>query len=129
MPFTAIRAEWTEDGDTMTLIEEATFTDKAGRVWKAPKGFTTDGASIPRALWAWIGSPFNGKYRIAAVFHDSAYRTLGIPKDDADRMFHEAMLESGCDQITARLMFEGVRAGGAEPYAAAQRRAALSDPS
>lgn len=128
MSFTAIHAEWTDDGETMTLLQEARFTDRSGRAWIAPKGFTTDGASIPRVLWPFIGSPFTGKYRKAAVFHDAAYRTLGVTKDEADRMFYEAMLESGCDEILASLILEGVKAGGFEPYAAAQRRAA-SDPS
>jgi len=35
-----------------------------------PKGYKTDGASIPRALWSLIGSPFQPNFITAAIVHD-----------------------------------------------------------
>ena len=33
------------------------------------KGFDFDGASIPKALWSFIGSPLTGGYQRAACLH------------------------------------------------------------
>lgn len=110
----------------MAVLVELRYVDPAGRVWTVPAGFITDGASIPTPLWALIGSPFTGKYRIPALFHDAAYSTLGVTKDDADNMFHDAMLEAGCPEILAAAIYSGVRFGGIDPYAAAQRKAAAT---
>ena len=129
MPFSRlIRTDWSADGRLMVVVDEVSFTDKAGRVWTVPAGFETDGASIPHALWALVGSPFTGRYRAAAVFHDCAYRTLGVTKEEGDAMFLEAMLECGCEPWRAELIHEAVRRAGFESYAAAQRSAAATSP-
>jgi hypothetical protein len=112
-----VQAEWLPDGETMRLLSPLRYTDHAGRVWTAPAGFVTDGASIPRALWIIVGAPFNGKYREAAVLHDAAYRTLGVTKEDADNMLWEASIELGCEEWLADLIYEGVRVGGVDAYA------------
>ena len=57
----------------MTLLNELRYTDPKGVVWIAPAGSVIDGASIPRALWSFMGGPFEGKYRNASVLHDVAY--------------------------------------------------------
>lgn len=124
MPFSApIRTEWLPDGVHMRLLDDATYTDPQGRVWTAPAGFVTDGASIPDELWSLIGSPFTGKYRVAAVFHDVAYATLGVRKEDADTMLRQAMLECGCEVWRADAIYEGVRVGGQSSYDEDQARA------
>ncbi|WOB06485.1 DUF1353 domain-containing protein [Piscinibacter gummiphilus] len=106
----------------MTALVEIVFTDSKGRRWVVPELFTTDGASIPRFLWSLIGSPFTGKYRLPAVAHDAAYQVVGQPKADADRMFHEAMLEQGVGRVKAWAMYSAVRLFGGDPYAQAQAR-------
>lgn len=37
---------------------------------RVPIGYTFDGASIPRAAWSVIGSPFEPDFQIAACCHD-----------------------------------------------------------
>lgn len=125
MPFSGpVRAEWSDDGLHMVVINELAYTDPDARVWKVPAGFVTDGASIPAELWSLIGSPFTGKYRVAAVFHDAAYRTLGVARGDADNMLREASLELGCEHWRADAIYEGVRLGGLASYVEDQRTAA-----
>ena len=119
-----VRTQWCDDGVHMIVLEELTFTDADGRVWKVPAGFVTDGASIPDEFWSLIGSPFTGKYRVAAVFHDAAYATLGVLKSHADNMLYEAMIALGCSRLTADVIYEGVRVGGQSSYDADQAAAA-----
>ncbi len=125
MPFSgSVCARWDDDGTHMVILEAIEYTDPDGRVWHVSAGFVTDGASIPCGLWGLIGSPFTGRYRVAAVFHDAAYQTLGIAKSHADSMLYEAMLELGCPRLTADFIYEGVRIGGASSYAEDQSVAA-----
>lgn len=115
---------WEPDGLQMQIVEPFAFTDAAGRVWPVPAGFVTDGASIPRALWSIVGSPFTGAYRVAGVLHDSAYSQLGVTKNDADNMLREAAMDSGCEWWLAESIYAGVRVGGLGPYSESQREAA-----
>ena len=117
---------WLNDGRRMQVVEPVEFRDEAGRVWRVPLGFVTDGASIPRELWSIIGSPFTGPYRIAAVLHDAAYATLGVAKLDADRMLREAALAMGCSRWLADALYAGVRAGGLGAYVEDQRGAGIA---
>lgn len=129
MPFNApVRTQWCEDGLHMVVLDELTYTDPDGRVWKVPAGFVTDGASIPNEFWGIIGSPFTGKYRVAAVFHDAAYATLGSGKGACDNMLFEAMLELGCERWRADAIYEGVRLGGKSSYDDDQKAAAAANP-
>jgi hypothetical protein len=82
-----------------------------------PKGFITDFASIPRALWGVVGGPADGKYRKAAVVHDGLYRTLGlVTRPQADAVLLEAMKVSGCSWWERTVIYSGVRVGGSTSY-------------
>lgn len=76
-----------------------------------PKGFTCDGASIPRILWAW--SPPTGLALRAAVIHDWRYWTHDPPdRLFADREFLVNLRDSGMRRTQAWLHFVGLRLGG-----------------
>ena len=102
-------------GRLMVLTEEFSFTEAStGRVWTAPKGLVVDGASIPRALWTMIGSPFTGNYRRASVVHDKAcldFPTDGPERKAADAMFYAACRAGGCGRWQAKVLYLGVRIG------------------
>lgn len=118
MPFTAsLFVEFLDDGDRVRVLAPFTYVDKFGRAWDVPSGLVSDGASIPRALWATIGSPFTGRYRRAALAHDAAYADPGIVKAQADLMLREAAIEDGCDPFLAELIYQGVRLGGQGAFA------------
>jgi len=123
------RTEWlTEPGPDrrMVLLEPMSYTDPAGRVWPAPKGSVVDGASIPRALWTLVGSPYTGDYRRASIVHDVATDPAGpnVDRRAADRMFFHACLTGGCPLREAILLYIGVRIGAHEGHVAAWRAAA-----
>lgn len=100
-----IDTRWDADGRTMTLLNELHYTDPKGVVWIAPAGSVIDGASIPRALWSFMGGPFEGRYRNASVLHDVAYDQKSRPSAETDRMFYNAMRCSGVGVVEAKTMY------------------------
>ena len=113
-PATLWRTQPGVDRD-MELLDDFWFRDRAGRQWDAPKGTTIDGASIPRALWTLVGSPYTGEYRRASVVHDVACEAAGSgdspARRAADRMFYEACRAGGCPVREAIILYVGVRIG------------------
>lgn len=106
----------TESGPdrTMTLLEDFWFRDSQGAVWAAPRGSDVDGASIPKPLWALVGSPYTGDYRRASIVHDIACVAAGhdqAARRVADRMFFEACRVGGCSRREAIILYIGVRIG------------------
>lgn len=72
------------------------------------KGFSTDGASIPKIFWSIIGSPF-GKYCNAALIHDKLYNTGETTRSRADYIFYEAMTFLGVQFWKRKTMWVAVR--------------------
>lgn len=73
-----------------------------------------DGASIP--VWAWplVGSPFTGKYRKAAVIHDTLCWQRFRSSREAHRIFYEMTRALGVGRIRARLMYWALLIGGSK---------------
>jgi len=111
----------TEDGTEdrkMQLLKEFFFVDPSSKKWLAPKDSVVDGASIPRALWTAVGSPYTGDYRRASVVHDVACVDAGQDKKKrraADRMFFHACRAGGCSIWQSTVLYLGVRIGAAAP--------------
>lgn len=100
-----VEVRWENDGRAMIMLKELRYIDPQGVVWVAPAGSRVDGASVPRALWSFMGGPFEGKYRNASVLHDVAYDQKNKPWQDVDRMFYNAMRCSGVDAVSAKTMY------------------------
>ncbi|WP_232793293.1 DUF1353 domain-containing protein [Caulobacter hibisci] len=111
------RTVWLTEGDDdrrMKLIDPFSFRDAAGKVWDAPAGWVVDGASIPRALWTLVGSPYTGDYRRASIVHDVAcdrHPHDGPDRRAGDTMFYAACRAGGCSAVQAKLLYLGVRIG------------------
>lgn len=105
----------TESGSDrkMAMLKGFWFKDRAGKPWEAPAGVKIDGATIPKALWSIIGSPYTGEYRRASIVHDVASEKAKTVADRraADRMFFEACREGGCEWWEAAVLYIGVRIG------------------
>ena len=99
-------------------FEKEIIFNKVKTVVSVNKGFLTDFASVPEALWFWI-SPF-GKHQEAALLHDKLYSTGGqlkglknfLTRKEADELFYEVMLKDGVNKVKAKLMKLGVRLFG-----------------
>jgi hypothetical protein len=100
------------DGVHMKILQLYSYRDFYGHILSAQPGFITDGASIPRALWSIVGSPFTGKYLGAAVVHDVGCDSHKYSWQVTHKIFYDAMLDSGVGNNLAKLLYYGVRLGG-----------------
>lgn len=97
-------------------FEQFTYTDGKGKVWVAPKGTRTDGASIPQACMSFIGPPTDPQFRAAALVHDAycAEANRGQssfesePWQQVHQMFYEACLAGGTPRKKALIMYAAV---------------------
>lgn len=118
-----------DDGRSLRLTRPFIYTARCGKVWTAPVGAISDGASIPGFLWRFVGTPLVGKYRNAAIIHDY-YCARRIEEARAvHEMFYEAMLASGVSGLDALKFYYGVRIGGPswDELTIANNRLASSD--
>jgi hypothetical protein len=118
-----------EDGINRTLQREFRYHDKeSGKTVTAYAGFNTDFASIPRILWR-IAPPATGRYIWAAVIHDYIYRTadVNITRKEADKIFLNAMIESGVNPFLRQAMYRSVRLGGGSSFVERQSTFKVKD--
>ena len=122
------KAIWLSTGGApdrdMQLIEAFWFRDQMSVEWLAPEGSVVNGASIPKALWSSVGSPYTGDYRRASIVHDLA--CIDAQGDSgkrraADRMFYHACRAGGCSTLEATILYVGVRIGAHQNSVAAWR--------
>lgn len=112
----------------MRALKDFSFKDPDGKTWLTPARYVVDGASIPRALWSLVGSPYTGDYRRASVVHDKACDDAGgnsAARRAADRMFYHACRAGGCSVFEATVLYIGVRIGAWAHAVPAWRAAAL----
>lgn len=79
-----------------------------------PAGFVTDFASIPRLPGVFL--IFGDTAHEAAALHDYLYATGKVPRDVADKIFLEAMRDTGVAWWRRILMYLGVRLFGESHY-------------
>jgi len=103
-----VKAEWNDDGRTMTLLDNFEYVDPRDRKWVAPKGHIVDGASIPRFAWPLIGGPFEGKYRDSSVIHDVGCDKHWAPWQVVHEVFYMGMITSGVQEWLAKVMYAAV---------------------
>lgn len=96
--------------DGKCILESDYIYSINGFLITVPKGFITDGASIPKSL-QWIYEPF-GEYIKGAVIHDylySKYNDTGINRTLADKIFDFIMKETGVNAKTRRKFYVAVK--------------------
>lgn len=80
--------------------------------YEVPRGFITDGASIPRALWRVLGAPIAADTVGAVIRHDYAYSTMRVSRAEADNELYLHLRVDGVGVPRAFLYWIGVRAFG-----------------
>jgi hypothetical protein len=85
------------------------FTNGPNNQFKidVPRGFITDLASIPRALW-WWQAPHESSMA-PAIIHDFLYWQQPCSKDEADAVMYSALLQVGMSKIDAKGIYFGIR--------------------
>ena len=92
-------------------LSSLSYTTKKGIEHLVPKGFVTDGASIPKLFWSVVGSPFTGLYCPAALIDDYFYYTKSTSRWYADKIFLECMKDLGVSKWKRVSMWFAVRIG------------------
>ncbi len=99
------------------LLAPLEFVSADGTKYTVPKGFVSDGASVPWLLWFLI-SP-TGALFAAAILHDFLYSEeakrrygINISRAKADALFKEAAEADGAGGFKSNAAWAGVRVGG-----------------
>ena len=71
-----------------------------------PKGFVSDGASVPRLFWVFF-PPNRTDYLPCAIIHDYLCDKEEYKK--ADKCFHKCLKELKVDKVSRTLMYYAVR--------------------
>ena len=81
-----------------------------GKNYVCPEGYETDFLSVPRFLWSILNPTGPGAW--GSLIHDILYSSEMLPREQTDRIFLSAMLDSECDIFRANTMFRAVRVFG-----------------
>ena len=82
-------------------------------VWeiRVKAGYSTDGASIPRAAWRVIGHPFQ-RYEAAAIIHDALYDSEHWQREQIDDCFRDLLRACGVGKMRRAVIYRAVRLFG-----------------
>ena len=85
-----------------------------GRSFLIPRGFESDGASVPRLFWRVVFPNSDSHATTAGICHDDIYRTQpeGWTREEADRMFLALLVEFGTPVRRALAAYHAVRLFG-----------------
>lgn len=100
------------DKYTVTTMGDFSFTDSKGRKWGVPKGTTSTGSAVPRAMWSLIGGPFDSKTVFASILLEYHSGLRSAPPDQVHAMFYEALLAQDVPLATAKILFNAVSSFG-----------------
>ena len=104
-----------DDERTWKLQQKFQYqSDLLGCAITVPKGFVTDGASVPRIFWN-LRPPF-GLYGEAAVIHDYLYRWQRFTRRQSDDTFLEGMRVKGTPKLIYMVIWAAVRLFGASAW-------------
>lgn len=100
----------TKIGPQLWRLDAPLIMHVHNRTFVVPKGFITDGASVPRALWR-IAPPMTGTHAEAAVLHDYLYSLDCLTRfthHEADKIFLDAMQGMGTSWFVRNTLYSGV---------------------
>ena len=85
-----------------------------GKTFLIPRGFESDGASVPRLFWRVVFPNSDSHATTAGICHDWIYRVQpeGWTREEADRMFLSLLVEFGTPVRRALAAYHAVRLFG-----------------
>lgn len=81
-----------------------------------PKGFVTDGGSIPRFFWRVVGAPTDPQTCGPYIKHDWKYQTGCVSRAQADEELYADLRAAGVGYFRAKAVYYAVRMFGASHY-------------
>ena len=118
VPFTYYREPILKADGTVKQPHEYTVDEKRNRSIEritVPAGFMSDGASVPTGF-TWIFPRVHGRYAKAAILHDYLYKNAIGSKEEADKIFYEALRVLGCGKVVSKLFYWGAKLIGRGSY-------------
>ncbi len=96
------------------ILETARETDLSpyGINTVIPAGFRSDGMSVPRFFWRWIGPPVDGRTLAASVAHDWLYKSKVVSRAKADAWYRRRLIADGYPAPKAWAVWAGIRLFG-----------------
>ena len=95
---------------TYTTLTDFSFLDSMGKTWLVPKGFLFTGSSVPRIAWSSLSPSGNAAAALVLLEYFSTQRTA--PSSTVHRMFYDALLASGVDQLQAKVFYVALQTFG-----------------
>ena len=102
-----------ERGNVLTVLYNYRV-EYNGKSFLIPRGFESDGASVPRLFWSLVFSPTDSHAATAGICHDYIYREQ-LPewtREEADRMFYALLIEFGVNVASAQSAYLALRLFG-----------------
>ena len=103
------------DGKTICLDEPLAF-ELHGTAYTVPRGFRSDGMSVPRWLWGVISPQISAETLEPSIIHDYLYNAKICTREEADEWYYDALLENGYSPKKAKVVFRAVRIFGARHW-------------
>jgi hypothetical protein len=126
-PIGSIVVKQFNDGTHWILVEPVVYRiGNTNYQIEVPKGFVTDFASVPYGFTA-LFLP-TGQYSRAAVIHDYLYWTQKCSREQADRIFLLAMIESDVPYKTRTTIYRTVRTAGESSWTGNQKERQAGQP-
>lgn len=111
VPFALVRKTRELPTPLWELQEDFAFESAAaGCTIVVPKGFITDGCSIPHIPLVYLMA--GGKADEAGYVHDLLYTTQRFPRELCDEVLREAVIAMGYSEHLAQSFYEAVRLFG-----------------
>jgi len=81
-----------------------------------PAGWTTDGASIPKAFRWFAGHPFDEDMQLAFLWHDALYATHYESRAFADALYVACLAYEGVGYMRRKAQYYALRMGGGNAW-------------
>lgn len=106
-------------GEMVCIVERDVSLRKWGMNGFIPRGFRSDGMSIPRFFWRWISPKIDARTVAPSIIHDWLYTSHLVTRAEADAWFREALWANGMSRMKANVVWLGVRLFGSSHWASA----------
>ena len=99
-------------GNIVLVTTHETDLSPYGIQTTIPAGFRSDGMSVPRFFWRWIGPPVDWRTLGPSVAHDWLYQFRFLTRVEADAWYRSRLVENGYPAIKAWAAWAGIRLFG-----------------
>lgn len=111
MIISKLNLQYIDGGPRGVLLSELWVDRPGGSRLRVPRGFVSDGGSVPMAF-QWYASRWEDAIQRAAVVHDWLYRIAKGSRWAADFLMLEIMLQDGMRPTKAMAIYMALRAFG-----------------